>query len=121
VGHIPGMVGVGGGSRSDHAQEVAGHDDVCVGSANSLAGALSEGIYAAGAHVAVAAAQPQLSKAALRLLLLKAVPGRLQAGSLAYIEHLLAGWVYGSITNILGHCHNLNWEYPLVAGFRRKD
>ena len=111
MGHIPGMVGVGGGSGGDHAQEVTGHDDIRRGSADAFAGALSEGIYAAGAHVAVAAAQPQLSKAALRLLLLEAVPGRLQAGSLAYIEHLLAGRVYGSFTNILGHCNYLKWEY----------
>ncbi len=77
------MVGVGGGSGGDHAQKVAGHDDVCSGSAYSFARSLSEGIYAAGAHVAVSAAQTKLAKAALRLLLLKAIPGSLQAGSLA--------------------------------------
>jgi len=61
---------VGGGSGGDHANQIAGHDDVCRGSADSFARPLSEGIDAAGAHVAVSAAQTKLAKAALRLLLL---------------------------------------------------
>jgi len=97
------MIGVGGGSCCDAAQKIAGNHYVGSCSADTLAGTFPEGIYAAGSHVAVSTAQPQLAKAALWLLFFQAIPGRLQTGSLADIEHLPAGGIYGSITNILCH------------------
>jgi hypothetical protein len=96
---------VGGCPGGDHAQQVTSDDYVCASSTNALAGTFSKRIDAAGAHVAVSAAQSQLSKAALRLLFFIAVPGSLQAGSLTDIEYLLAGRIYGSIANVLNHYH----------------
>jgi hypothetical protein len=97
------MIGVGGSSCGDAAQKITGNDYVGSRSADALDGTLAKGIYAAGAHVAVSTAQPQLAKAALWLLFFQAIPGRLQTGSLAYVEHFPAGGIYGSITNILCH------------------
>jgi hypothetical protein len=97
------MIGVGGSSSGDAAQQIAGNDYVSRRTADAFAGSFPKRIYAAGAHVAVSTAQPQLAKATLRLLFFEAIPGSLQAGSLADIEHLPAGGIYGSITNILCH------------------
>jgi hypothetical protein len=108
VGHVSRVIGVGGCPGGNAAQEIAGNDYVSISSADALAGAFPKRIYAAGAHVAVSAAQPQLSKAALRLLFFKAIPGSLQTGPLADIEHLLAGGIYGSIANILCHINTSN-------------
>ena len=105
------MIGVSGSSCGDAAQKIAGNDYVSRRSADSLAGTFSEGIYAAGAHVAVSTAQPQLAKAALWLLFFIAIPGRLQTGSLAYVEHFPAGGIYGSITNILSHIQYLYYNF----------
>jgi hypothetical protein len=108
VGHVSGVIGVSGCPSSNAAQEIAGNDYVSRSSADSLAGTLSKRIYAAWAHVAVSAAQPQLSKAALRLLFFIAIPGSLQTGSLAYVEHLPAGGIYRPIANILCHINTSN-------------
>jgi hypothetical protein len=94
---------VGGSSCGDAAQKIAGNDYVSRRSADTLVGTFAKGIYAAGAHVAVSAAQPQLAKAALRLLFFQAIPGSLKTCSPADIEHLPAGGIYGSIANILCH------------------
>jgi hypothetical protein len=103
VGHIASVIGVGGSSCGDAAQKITGNDYVGSRSADAFGGTLSKGIYAAWSHVAVSTAQSQLSKTALGLLLFEAIPGSLQTGPLADIEHLPAGGIYGSITNILCH------------------
>jgi hypothetical protein len=103
VGYVASVIGVGGGSSGNAAQKVSGNDYISRGSADAFDCTFSKGIYAAWSHVAVSAAKPQLSKTALRLLFFKAIPGSLQTGPLADIEHLPAGGIYGSITNILCH------------------
>jgi hypothetical protein len=97
------MVGVGGCPGGDHAQQITSDDYISCGSAYALAGTFSKRIDAAGAHVAVSAAQSQFSKATLRQLFFIAVPGSLQARSLTDIEHLLAGGIHRSIANVLNH------------------
>jgi hypothetical protein len=97
------MIGMSCGPCCYAAQEIAGHHDICRGSAYALTGALPKWIDATGTHVAVAAAKAQLSKTTLRLLFIEPVPCSLIASSLANIEHLPAGGINGSIANILTH------------------
>jgi hypothetical protein len=97
------MIGVGGGPCGYGAQKISGNDYIRRGTADPFSGTFSEGIYAAWSHVAVSATEPQLTKTALWLLFVKSIPGSLQAGPLADVEHLPAGWIYRSITNILCH------------------
>jgi hypothetical protein len=103
MGHVASMIGVGGSSCSDAAQKIAGNDYICRRSADTFSGTFSKRIYAARSHVAVSTAQSQLTKTALWLLFFEAIPGSLQTGPLADIEHLPAGGIYGSVTNILCH------------------
>jgi hypothetical protein len=61
VGQVAAVIGMGRRAAGDHANQIAGHDDVGRGPADSPLGPLIfEGADAAGAHVAVAAADPQL-------------------------------------------------------------
>ncbi|KUG28792.1 hypothetical protein ASZ90_001344 [hydrocarbon metagenome] len=71
---VAAVVRMGGGPGGHHAAEVAGHDDVGVGPAHPVRGAVAEGVDAAGAHDAVAARQTQFAEAALGHLFREAVP-----------------------------------------------
>ena len=103
VGHIPCVVRVSRSPGSNGSQKVTGNDDVCRSTTYAFCGRLAEGIDAAGAHVAVATAQAKFSKAALGLLLVETIPGRLKTCLVCNSQHLLACRVYGSIFDVLDH------------------
>jgi hypothetical protein len=92
-----------GSTGCDASKQVSRHHDVGRGSAYALLRSFSEGINAAGPHVAVTAAKSRLPKAALGLLLLKAIPGSFLACPGHDGKHLSAGRICGPLTNILNH------------------
>ena len=81
----PAVVRVSGASGRDHSEEVAGRNRVCVCAADPELGFVAEGIDDARSHVADLAADAELAEAALRHLLLEAVPGCL---NIAFREDL---------------------------------
>ena len=94
VGDVAPVVRVGGRAGGDHADQVAGDDDVGRRSADAQFGPIVlKGTDAAGAHVAVAAADAQLAKAALGQLGLVAIPGGLEAQFLGPGQHLVGSRV----------------------------
>ena len=62
------MIRVGGGAGGDHAAQIAGHDDVGIGAANTGLGALAKGIDPARPHNTDAAGQAHVAESALGLL-----------------------------------------------------
>jgi hypothetical protein len=97
------MIGMSCGPCGNGAQKVASHDDIGRSTADAFAGTLSKWVDSARAHIAVAAAEPQLPEAALWLLFVKAIPGGLHASARRHGKHLLTGGIYGSVLIILGH------------------
>ena len=102
VNHVPAVVGVGGRSRGDHAREVAGDDGVGIGPAGAEPWFAAERVDPARAHVADPAADAELAEAALRLLLVPPVPGRLEVLLLGNLDHL-----QGGLVNALLNHHSL--------------
>jgi hypothetical protein len=117
MGYVASMIGVGSSPCGYAAQKISGNNYICRRTADSFSGTFSERIYAAWSHVAVSTAQSKLAKTALWLLFFEAIPGSLQTGPPADIEHLPAGGIYGSITNILCHISTsiINPEHNLGA------
>ncbi|VTR69622.1 hypothetical protein DESC_760048 [Desulfosarcina cetonica] len=71
---IAAVVRVSGSTGSNHATEVAGHDDVGIGAANAGLGAFTKGIDPAGSHHADAAGKAHVAEPALGLLGVVAFP-----------------------------------------------
>jgi hypothetical protein len=99
MGDIAPMVGVGGRSRCDHAREIPGHDGIGIGAADAALRPLPKGVNATGPHITDAAADAQLSKTALGLLRLPAIPRRLQALLFRALEHLLRRTIYAALSH----------------------
>ena len=78
MGYIAAVIGVGRRSTRHHAHQVAGHNRIRIRSTSAPARLAAKRIDAAGAHIADSATNPELPEAALRLLLLPTVPGRLE-------------------------------------------
>jgi hypothetical protein len=89
---------MGAHTGGNPAQDVAGHDDMGIGSADSF-GAF--GGNAAGAHVAVFAADTAQSESAMGLLGIEAIKGGFNASLLHVQEHLPHGRIGRSFNNIL--------------------
>ena len=71
---VPAVVGVGGGAGGNHAAQVAGHDDVGIGTADTGLGPLTERIHPARPHDADAAGKAHVAETALGLLSLVPLP-----------------------------------------------
>ena len=91
---VSAVVRMGGGPGRDHAAQVAGNDDVGIGPAHAELGAFAKGIHPAGAHDADAATQPHITKTALGLLGLVALPN----GFDIVLCGLLQKWRPSSVT-----------------------
>jgi hypothetical protein len=102
------MVGMGGRPARDHADQIAGHDDVGGGAADTSLGSLIlKGADPAGAHVAVAATDPKFSEPALGKHFFIAVPDGLEAELLCPGEHLVDRGVNASFQNLLTVSHDV--------------
>jgi hypothetical protein len=98
VGDVPPVIGVGRSPGGDHADQVAGDDDVRRCPAYPALGAfILKGADAARTHVAVAAAYAQLTKPALRLHGLQAIPCRFYPQRLSDAQHFLGGGIDASL------------------------
>ncbi|OPZ76802.1 MAG: hypothetical protein BWY79_01448 [Actinobacteria bacterium ADurb.Bin444] len=102
---VTAVVGVRRRPGRDHTTQVAGHDDVGVGSANATLRPLTERIDATGTHSTDAAAQPHLTVAALRLLRLMAVPDGFHSVALGFGQQELAVFRDGVLLELLGIDH----------------
>jgi hypothetical protein len=80
---------VGRRAARHHAHQVAGHNRIRIRSTSAPLWLAAKRIDAAGAHITNSAANPELAKAALRLLLLPTVPDRLQILILGKLKHFL--------------------------------
>jgi hypothetical protein len=83
-------------SGGNHPQQVSRHNNVAGGSTNSLLRAITKGIDAARAHIAVPAAKPQFPKTALGLLGQVTVPGGFQAFITGNFKHLQGSRIDGT-------------------------
>jgi hypothetical protein len=70
---------MGSSSCREIIEKVSGHDEVGIRPAHAPHGFLAKRFNAAGTHGTAVAADAQLAKAALRLLVLEPVPGSLDA------------------------------------------
>lgn len=106
MGQVTAVVGMGRRTAGDHSNEVAGHDDVGRGPADSLLGLLLlEGADAAGTHVAVAAAYPQFPETALGKHLFITVPDGFDTGLLGPVEHLMNRRINTLFQNLVDESH----------------
>jgi hypothetical protein len=76
-------------SARHHAHQVPGHNRIRIRSTSASPGLAAKRVDAAGAHIANSATNPELTEAALRLLLLPTVPCRLELLVLGMLEHFL--------------------------------
>jgi hypothetical protein len=72
-----------------HAHQVPGHNRIRIRSTSAPLRLAAKRIYAAGAHIANSATNPELTEAALRLLLVPTVPSRLEFLVLGMLKHFL--------------------------------
>jgi len=93
MGYIAAVIGVGGRSTCNHANQVAGHNRIRIRSTSASARLAAERIDAAGSHIANSATNPELTKAALRLLLVPTVPSRLESLLVGMLEHFLCSTI----------------------------
>jgi hypothetical protein len=89
MGYIAAVIRMGGRSTRNHAHQVAGHNRIRIRSTSASARLAAERIDAAGSHIANSATNPELTKAALRLLFLPPVPCRLESLLVGMLEHFL--------------------------------
>jgi hypothetical protein len=88
---------VGRCSRCDHAREIPRHDGIGIGAADATLWSFPERVNATGPHVTDATTDAQLSKTALGLLRLPAIPRCLQSLLLGTLEHLLCRTIYAAL------------------------
>ena len=94
VGNVPAVVRVGCGAGRDHAQQAAGDDGIGRGPTDSLGRTcIAKRIDAAGTHGTMAAAEAQLTVAALGFLCLESLPGRLISLPVRNAQHVLGCWI----------------------------
>jgi hypothetical protein len=89
MGYIAAVIGVCSRSTRNHAHQVAGHNRIGIRSTSASARLAAERIDAAGSHITDSATNPELTEAALRLLLLPTVPSRLESLVVGMLEHFL--------------------------------
>jgi hypothetical protein len=77
----------------NHAQEITGGNGVGIGAAYSCLRLPAEGVYPAGSHITVAAADTEQAKPALGLLLIEPLPGGVYILGRCLVEHLYAGQI----------------------------
>src|SRR5208337_4213557 len=93
MGYIASVIGVGGRSTRNHADQVAGHNRIRIRSTSASARLTAEGIDAAGSHITDSTTNAELTKAALRLLLVPTVPSRLESLLVGMLEHFLCSTI----------------------------
>jgi hypothetical protein len=91
--YIAPVIGVGSRSTRNHAHQVAGHNRIRIRSTSASARLAAERIDTAGSHIANSATNPELTKAALRLLFLPTVPSRLESLLVGMLEHFLCSTI----------------------------
>jgi hypothetical protein len=93
MGYIAAVIGVGGRSTCNHSHQVAGHNRIRIRATSASARLAAEGIDAAGSHIANSATNPELTEAALRLLLVPTVPSRLESLLVGMLKHFLCSTI----------------------------
>jgi hypothetical protein len=93
MGYIAAVIGVGSRSTRNHAHQVAGHNRIRIRATSASARLAAERVDAAGSHIADSTTNPELTEAALRLLLVPTVPGRLESLVVGMLKHFLCSTI----------------------------
>jgi hypothetical protein len=93
MGYIAAVIGVSGRSTRNHAHQIAGHNRIRIRATSASTRLAAERIDAAGSHITDSTTNPELTKAALRLLLLPTVPSRLESLVVGMLKHFLCSTI----------------------------